>query len=486
MRLMAVSTDKKTDLILSELKAILPVHIEFIFHMGRVGSDFRASSIRRIRPDDTASRFAFDREYFNNISLRWSEDVAFSKSLHDFVDHLYRSNSDNALKSNPIQYIHESFDYFYIAIDYIHGLISELEIDHILFFNIPHLAYDTLVYEVAKFMGIKTTILNQSLFENKFFSMSRVDNYGGPLLADASNELIPYRISKSEKRDLFYMKGIGGGKSSGVLDFKQFLFLFLNLIINDPLVIFSPVRFINYFKRAGKIVAKFPAWKRPFSRFMNKNTMDYLDELLSLTNEKIKIKDRYVYFPLQLQPEMTTSAIGGHYLDQALAIERLSDILPNDVKIYVKENPKQGSYMRGQLFFYRLKRLGNVEFVPDFFDSHDLIDNSLFVAVVTGTAGWEAITRGKPALVFGNPWYGSMPGVVRYNSKTTFSEILDITIQHDELEISVARLLSRMHTGVVDRHYSKIVSNFNSGENIKSVANQILQLIDGKLQYTFG
>lgn len=210
MRLMAVSTDKKTDLILSELKAILPVHIEFIFHMGRVGSDFRASSIRRIRPDDTASRFAFDREYFNNISLRWSEDVAFSKSLHDFVDHLYRSNSDNALKSNPIQYIHESFDYFYIAIDYIHGLISELEIDHILFFNIPHLAYDTLVYEVAKFMGIKTTILNQSLFENKFFSMSRVDNYGGPLLADASNELIPYRISKSEKRDLFYMKGIGG------------------------------------------------------------------------------------------------------------------------------------------------------------------------------------------------------------------------------------------------------------------------------------
>jgi hypothetical protein len=43
--------------------------------------------------------------------------------------------------------------------------------------------------------------------------------------------------------------------------------------------------------------------------------------------------------------------------------------------------------------------------------SFELIDHAQAVASVTGTAGWEAVVRGVPAMVFGNAWYRNCEGV---------------------------------------------------------------------------
>lgn len=61
------------------------------------------------------------------------------------------------------------------------------------------------------------------------------------------------------------------------------------------------------------------------------------NNMLKKYSRKIDLNLKYVYFPLHLQPEMTTSVLGGIYSDQVLAIERLAKIIPSDWYIYVKK-----------------------------------------------------------------------------------------------------------------------------------------------------
>jgi hypothetical protein len=194
---------------------------------------------------------------------------------------------------------------------------------------------------------------------------------------------------------------------------------------------------------------------------------------------EIDLDRKYVYFPLHLQPELTTSALGGIYVDQLLALERLSEILPLDWLVYVKENPKQTEMQRDAGFFQRMARLKNVILVPMESDSLALIRASQFVATITGTAGWEAISLGKKALIFGACWYQHLPGVFRYTPSLTLNEIMSSpAIPSSSLEAATAQLLCMAGCGVVDPEYSILVEGYDDRENARQVAGAIQKAIN--------
>ena len=60
--------------------------------------------------------------------------------------------------------------------------------------------------------------------------------------------------------------------------------------------------------------------------------------------------------------------------------------------------------------------LPHVRLVPADTNTFELAAKSKAVATISGTAGWEAIVRGTPALVFGYPWFMHAPGIVRVSS----------------------------------------------------------------------
>ena len=100
-----------------------------------------------------------------------------------------------------------------------------------------------------------------------------------------------------------------------------------------------------------KISSAFPEWRDPFAKFFHVKQLTYFENLIEFECTEIDLNRKFVYFPLQLQPEMTTSSLGSRYSDQILAIEQLAKIIPTDCFIYVKENPKQtGKMARSHVF----------------------------------------------------------------------------------------------------------------------------------------
>ena len=336
---------------------------------------------------------------------------------------------------------HDYIDIFNILFKHFYNLFISNKIDLFLISCIPHVGSDLLAYKIAKELKIKTIIFYQSILPNRFFYISDIETFG-----DFNNYPILRQI---EKYSITHNKNI--------------------LPYMDKI---KPYR-ITLLKYIGRIIKR-----RDLSPFWRYNRYkQYKNKINKLETSYIIFNCAYVYFPLHLDPELTTSALGGEYKDQLLAIERLTEIIPKKWKIYIKENPKQTEYQRGKWFFKRLEKLDNVILVSAKADTFKLIENSMFVATITGTVGWEAIIRGKIVVVFGLAWYRSLPGVIQYHNKLKIDDVINYTFSITDLEKAIGILLSKMGKGVVYSVYYSLVNNFNEDKNACEITKFIENLI---------
>jgi hypothetical protein len=216
----------------------------------------------------------------------------------------------------------------------------------------------------------------------------------------------------------------------------------------------------------------------------------YFNRLLRISKSESVIdwNSKYVYFPLHYQPELTTAVLGDVYENQLYAIECLERILPDDWKVYVKEHPVQiyghasdssVIYWRSAPFFLdRIQKNHKIIIVRDDVDSIKLIQKSEFVATVTGTAGWEALLRGKQVLAFGNAWYGNFPGCTMYRSSTSLKDILSNKVDNNKLQEAVNFFVNRLPAGTISIDAINRVKNFDTKNNSKAIADAIEKYID--------
>ncbi len=329
--------------------------------------------------------------------------------------------------------------YFYWA----HDVLTRKKPELMVFHNLPHESFDYVLYLIAKFFGIRTIVLHQCfLLSDRFWISESMETFGD---FDAQPE-INERVRSNYKlpENWYYMNDVSSKWLYTLRDF-------LKEIIMRPWRM--PVAAMRFY------------YNRAYDVNRNKYVKEY-DE-----------KSQYIYFPLHLQPELTTSAMGGidgRYGDQIQALEQLSLLIPSDVVIYVKENPKQTAQQRDELFFARLSILPNVHLVSPATASRELIKNSIGVATITGTAGWEALFYGKPCMIFGNAWYANFQGVTRFSATISFNDWMsNLPESNDDLISSLDDLLMKTGKGVVDPMHAVMVKDFDSKCNGRDIANSL-------------
>ena len=121
---------------------------------------------------------------------------------------------------------------------------------------------------------------------------------------------------------------------------------------------------------------------------------------------------KYVYLPLHYQPEASTCVCAEKYEKQLFYIDSWAKSLPADTVLYVKEHYALIGH-RDPHFYTELKKYPNVVMINPWESSRKLIEKSVAVAALTGTAGLAAMLLRKPVFVCGNAVYETAPGIIK-------------------------------------------------------------------------
>lgn len=356
-------------------------------------------------------------DHYDALAARPAEGVDMADFLppdEELIAKMSRTESIFLTMMNKLYFrldLNERKRLYYKMLGYWHGVIKKYRPEVIIFPTIPHSVYNYLIYELARLLNIKTIC----------FDYTKIG--GRRLMYHDWTESNPALVKELEKnKDTIF----------SLNDLSSDLREYYNLNIKD-----TAEAIPEYFKKVKNISTgknflshKF---KIAFAAIKNgtifKKALAYIKKLKNNPEKEYEkllvnpdLAERFIYLPLHYQPECTTSPQGGAYVDQILMIETLAAVLPADWVIYVKEHPGQiwsnglnYSSCRYPGYYEKISKIKNVRLIPLSTSSFSLIRNCQAVATVAGTAGWEAILREKPAIIFGYPWYRDCPGAFKVN-----------------------------------------------------------------------
>jgi hypothetical protein len=344
----------------------------------------------------------------------------------------------------------ERVRHYYRLVGYWLAILEETQPDLVFFRTIPHMVYDyvlyglcqtlkipTLMYEVSNVMGLgylRSSIHGNTILKSKYL---RIVESGIDVEASISQELSEYLNSlRGDYQNLpIYIRYVSKDEiyrqSGPIPKIKKWLSgqnLKASIEKQRKILISKFQAPDNYLKQQGKVPEGSSMSNIEYGVFRHKarKTVAELARYYhSLALKTVDLERPYIFVALSYQPEATTSPKGNIFVNMSLMVEMLSKLIPDHWVIYVKEHPSQfeptwafrAHSARSKYFYDDLASLKNVNIIPTSFSSYDLIDHSNAVATTTGTVGWQAVNRLKPAFVFGTPWYDGCEGVFTIQTK---------------------------------------------------------------------
>lgn len=364
--------------------------------------------------------------------------------------------------------------------------IKKKQIDLYITSHTPHEPERYLMYQIVRFFKIPTIalgftsipgrILIYDHFENnlpqiktKYESILRQEEI---ILSEDMNEIYKEKTQPIEKQEeLFYMNENFFETSKPIK--KSRILSVINTIFKKG----GDLDYLYFwFKGAG--INRF---KSNINRYFEKHSVS-----------EGSLPSKFFYFPLHVQPELTTFPKGKDFTDQLLVIDYLSNFLPEEVKIVVKEHPNQKIRgPRSPLFYNELIFNPKIVIANTKLNSKRLIEKSLAVVSLTGTVLWEAMFLNKPGLMFGYHSNMFLPNTQTVRNldecKTAISNILNNNIVVSEKKIkailyALDAITTRGFIDDVSKRGLKI-SDFECAKNIsKAIYLKILSYKNLQMQ----
>ena len=178
---------------------------------------------------------------------------------------------------------------------------------------------------------------------------------------------------------------------------------------------------------------------------------------------------KYLYFPLHVQPELTSMPIGGDFVNQLRAIKMLSDAVDERTIILVKEHPSTFSSnarinrrFKNELNYKWFASIPKVQLISIDLDVNELLDLSFAVATINGNIASEALLANKPALVFSSNFLNGAPGIYFVKDvnaiKGALHEISSLNLNTTEVDKFIKQLCK--HTScIAPQNFEEVVFN---------------------------
>jgi hypothetical protein len=371
--------------------------------------------------------------------------------------------------------VNQRRDFYFDLMRYWKGIFEKFKPEAVIFSDVPHEVYSFVVYALAKHFGIKT-IMFENIFDYGRLMLFNDYKFGNKILAKENENNFSKNYSLNDLSD--YTRGYYEKQTSGKDETPLYVGVYnkehtgLRKFVRMSKAIWPFIKDGSIFERATKYF---------FKLFKSNVIKDY--KKLETAPDFSK---KFIYVALHFQPERTTSPQGGYFVDQLLMIKTLSSALPKDWLLYVKEHPSQwkphGSNYTGYRYpgyYAEISKLKNARIIPVTTNNYQLIKTSQAVATITGIPGWEAILRGKPALIFGYSWFMHAPGVFRVRSVSDCREVFKKI--ENGYKADMQKMLN--YTAVLDHisfegfndNYGRQVSKIKDEENANNILKAIIE-----------
>ena len=166
---------------------------------------------------------------------------------------------------------------------------------------------------------------------------------------------------------------------------------------------------------------------------------------------------KYVYFPLQFQPEETMDVAAPFFNNQIDTARLVAQSLPDDYTLVVKDHPEMVE-LRPPSYLEKVARTPNVKLIDYRVSSKKVLERASLVISPNSTTIVEAVFLKKPVIQLGDLGTTQMlPGVIKHTDMRTLSkkvkEALVVNTENPEYERRLENFVSAAYDAGFDVDY---------------------------------